>query len=478
MTLENSSPQIDYDVAIVGAGPVGLATALGLYQRGIENIIVLDQTRAFRQVGQTIGLLPNGMKALRYIHTQAHKNITEEFKKSRNPLKQDRSKPKWTTRNVNGEKIPSFLKGFDQMVGKYGEYLGLIRWYDLQTQLRTLLPENIVKPNHRFVSVVAEPEFQCVRADFVSNLGAKVNPYSYWEDKKKKDRTNTGSSSQLAESEMISIRAKILIGADGINSTVRQSIYKDTPYSAYSQPEYSGFSGVQTEGIYQVPEALSQQIKERFLDDAKTVAIYNYTTSETSTTNQTPTMKMVIWSYEPGEFEYLIDAIMPFESLAGKVGKELIDSLVLEVKKANFPEMIQQLVALSPPENLANRPFYIHPVNISAPDRAKWSIGRVVLVGDAAHGMPPVAGQGANQGMEDAAAIATLVSEINKQNQWDDTAAIEAAFNRYESLRRPIIEIAQKGSLGIRAFSSEWHHQFAEEIYGRNIAEMMQTLLS
>ncbi|MDE5107624.1 MAG: FAD-dependent monooxygenase [Trichodesmium sp. St17_bin3_1_1] len=67
MKPENSSPKIDYDVAIVGAGPVGLATALGLRQRGIENIIVFDQTRAFRKVGQVIGLLPNGLKALKYI---------------------------------------------------------------------------------------------------------------------------------------------------------------------------------------------------------------------------------------------------------------------------------------------------------------------------------------------------------------------------------------------------------------------------
>ena len=75
MTQENSSPTIDYDVAIVGAGPVGLATALGLRQRGIENIIVLDQTRAFRKVGQTIDLLPNGLKALKYTHTQAYENV-------------------------------------------------------------------------------------------------------------------------------------------------------------------------------------------------------------------------------------------------------------------------------------------------------------------------------------------------------------------------------------------------------------------
>ncbi|MGA9378590.1 MAG: FAD-dependent oxidoreductase, partial [Phormidium sp.] len=56
-----------YDVVIVGAGPIGLATAIGLRQRGMENILVIDRTRAFRQVGQVIDLLPNGLTALKYL---------------------------------------------------------------------------------------------------------------------------------------------------------------------------------------------------------------------------------------------------------------------------------------------------------------------------------------------------------------------------------------------------------------------------
>jgi 2-polyprenyl-6-methoxyphenol hydroxylase-like FAD-dependent oxidoreductase len=32
-----------YDVSLVGAGPVGLATAIALYRRGIKNILVVDR---------------------------------------------------------------------------------------------------------------------------------------------------------------------------------------------------------------------------------------------------------------------------------------------------------------------------------------------------------------------------------------------------------------------------------------------------
>ncbi len=129
MTQENSNPQIDYDVAIVGAGPVGLATALGLRQRGIENIIVLDQTRAFRKVGQGIDLLPNGLKALKYTHTQAYENIKETGNTFNNPtqasqetkVEKNQPAPEWTTRNVNGKKIRSFSVGYDDFFQKYGE---------------------------------------------------------------------------------------------------------------------------------------------------------------------------------------------------------------------------------------------------------------------------------------------------------------------------------------------------------------------
>jgi salicylate hydroxylase len=59
----------------------------------------------------------------------------------------------------------------------------------------------------------------------------------------------------------------------------------------------------------------------------------------------------------------------------------------------------------------------------------RWTRGRVTLAGDAAHAMLPHAGQGANQSIEDAAALAALLDGR-------PAADIPAAFVDYETARR------------------------------------------
>ena len=477
---ENSSPKIDYDVAIVGAGPVGLATALGLRQRGIENIIVLDQTRAFRKVGQVIGLLPNGLKALKYIDAKAYENIKAIVNQPNNSPKvsqkteteKKQASPEWHVRNVDGQKIRSIPLGYDEYFQKYGEGRVSISWYELQTQLRQLLPVERVKANHHCFNVVNEPEFQCVRADFVSNQKVETNSYAHWDDQQEKNESSSVNSSQFPDSEITSIRAKLLLGVDGINSRVRQVIYKNTPDSGYSKPEYCGVGAISSGGILQGAEALSEEITERFFSGSpKIVTIKN---------NQIPDSdvpRIILYFPKPCKLGYLLHGAFPLESLLEKSGEELIDIAVEELKKADFPEIIQQLVALSDPDQIIQRPYYTHHATVSATGRPKWNRGRVLLAGDAAHGMPPFIGQGANQGLEDAAAIATLVAEINKQNKWDDITAIEAAFSKYEALRRPFVTYIQQQTLIGRPFSSDEklqkHHQ---AVFSRNIEEVMQTL--
>jgi len=59
---------------------------------------------------------------------------------------------------------------------------------------------------------------------------------------------------------------------------------------------------------------------------------------------------------------------------------------------------------------------------------ARWSFGRVTLLGDAAHPMYPLGSNGASQAILDAEALAQALSE---------EADVEAALSRYETQRRP-----------------------------------------
>lgn len=69
----------------------------------------------------------------------------------------------------------------------------------------------------------------------------------------------------------------------------------------------------------------------------------------------------------------------------------------------------------------------------------RWTSGRLALLGDAAHPMLPHLGQGANQAIEDGAALAVFLEGV-------DAADAPSALRRYERLRKEHAAIAQKGS--------------------------------
>jgi salicylate hydroxylase len=60
---------------------------------------------------------------------------------------------------------------------------------------------------------------------------------------------------------------------------------------------------------------------------------------------------------------------------------------------------------------------------------ARWTSGRLTLLGDAAHPMLPHVGQGANQAIEDAVALATILEGVEPPD-------VPLALQRYERLRR------------------------------------------
>ncbi|HEY8580178.1 MAG TPA: FAD-dependent oxidoreductase [Beijerinckiaceae bacterium] len=68
---------------------------------------------------------------------------------------------------------------------------------------------------------------------------------------------------------------------------------------------------------------------------------------------------------------------------------------------------------------------------------ARWSHGRLTLLGDAAHPMLPHLGQGANQAVEDGVALAVLLEGRSPQEA-------PAALQAYEALRRPRTAMVQR----------------------------------
>jgi salicylate hydroxylase len=106
---------------------------------------------------------------------------------------------------------------------------------------------------------------------------------------------------------------------------------------------------------------------------------------------------------------------------------------------------------------------------------ATWSMGRLTLLGDAAHPMLPHLGQGANQAIEDGMALATILARV-------DASAVPASLLAYEGLRRERVAEIQLGArqnglrldsvaadLGVRDAQLAAHAEFRKRLYSYDV---------
>ncbi|OQE19263.1 hypothetical protein PENFLA_c019G01679 [Penicillium flavigenum] len=184
--------------------------------------------------------------------------------------------------------------------------------------------------------------------------------------------------------------ATCLVGADGIRSKVRKYLYPEL------EPKFTNAMGVTaavpTKQLH-VPEGydLPVTIMNR-QHGAFVIAPQQQDGSEVLIGRQKRALELDRegWNQLMNDKEWCID--------------------FLRQGASDFPEIVQRAVSDISPESINLWPFY------GVPKLDKWSSahGRVVILGDAAHAIPPSAGQGINQAFEDVYTYALIVAKCDK----------------------------------------------------------------
>lgn len=182
----------------------------------------------------------------------------------------------------------------------------------------------------------------------------------------------------------------IVVGADGIHSIVRNYIVPDV------KPVYSGLMAINS-----VCPRSRVRIPENFYLPA---TIMSKAGAFLMVPQEVDGSQLLIGAQRrfPEKDKDGWDALA-----ADKQG--LLD--MLRENQADWPDIVQSALENAPVENMGIWPFY------GIPKFSKWAspTDRVIVLGDAAHAIPPTAGQGVNQAFEDVNMLALLLSKLSPQ---------------------------------------------------------------
>ncbi|MDJ0690860.1 MAG: hypothetical protein QNJ41_20415 [Xenococcaceae cyanobacterium MO_188.B32] len=85
----------------------------------------------------------------------------------------------------------------------------------------------------------------------------------------------------------------------------------------------------------------------------------------------------------------------------------------------------------------------------------------------------PFAAQGVNQGFEDAALIATLITKIINNNALDDEKIIANEFIKYEQIRRPFMSKIQSATMESQNWSQAKWDNYGDMVYRRSPEQLI-----
>ena len=336
---------------VVGAGVAGTTTAMALLKAGIESVIYEAHPGGASGVGAFLTLATNGIDALRVL--DADKPV----------LNAGFATPQIALRSASGKPLGSTATGIPLSDGTTSQTITRPDLYEALHQ-ETLRRGIRVEHGRRLMSGEELPDR--VRAVF-----------------------HEGPTEE----------AEILVGCDGVHSTLRRSIDPNSPAPAYS--------GLLTTGGYVrgVPVDMSPGSYEMIFGKR---AFFGYVVAPDG---QVWWFANVPHPDEPARRAFGRDS---GEHWRGRLRDLFSDDAGPAVRLIDATDMIMPLTPIHTIRHLPN-----------------WHRGRAIVIGDAAHAPSPTSGQGASLSIEDALVLAKCLRDIPDHQH---------AFESFVRQRRPRVE--------------------------------------
>ncbi|MEL6415809.1 MAG: FAD-dependent oxidoreductase [Pseudomonadota bacterium] len=318
-----------FDIAIVGAGPTGASLALGLAQSGLEVALIdaRDLSQPARRDGRNFAIVTGSWRLLNGI------GVAESLRETSQPL--------------NG------LEAVD----------GGTHWFGQPSVLFTKNDIESIDPDEPLGQMVMAEPLQA-RLDQALEEEARITHLT--NARFVTSRLDGGSIVAELESGN-SVKAWLLVGADGMNSPVRQAAGIPTEGRDYQKSVFTA-----NVHLAQPHDGIARQL---FTPEGPF-----------ATLPLKGDRANLAWYMKRGAAETLVK--QPVEAIEAELNARFADfsgEMKLDGAPGSYPLILQLATALTAP--------------------------RTVIIGDAARRVNPLAGQGLNQGFRDVGALIEIAQE-------------------------------------------------------------------
>ncbi|KAF0691855.1 Aste57867_16989 [Aphanomyces stellatus] len=209
----------------------------------------------------------------------------------------------------------------------------------------------------------------------------------------------------------------LVVGADGVHSSVRRLVFGD-----HLKATFTGAIGYL--GVVDIDDSATAARTWRYFSN---LAFLNDTRTKrfALVMNTTTTSSQLCFAIMENQTQALStdDTWRPYSNLPAEAAR-LADHAAAWGMPAHFVELVRRVTRLTP-------------VSIyEVPHLDAYATARVVLVGDAAHGMRPDLGQGVNCALEDAGVLAELLARVAPAPS-NNLPVTARALQLYNGMRLP-----------------------------------------